>query len=96
MTEQELLDTNFSDTITTTYTKISQPLHHWWAKDIHKANHLVRYWSAQLSLKNKIDALDTILYLQSQAPTNLDIYQGDPSRKPSTQLCCAKKSHRQA
>eukprot|EP00957_Ditylum_brightwellii_P150215 11438881-Ditylum_brightwellii.AAC.1 len=47
-------------------------------------------------LKKNIDALDTILYLQPQAPPDLDIYQGNPSRKPSAQLHCTKKACRQA
>ena len=97
MTELELLDTQLTNNITMTYAKISQPPRHWWTKESHKANHLVRYLSAQISLKkNNIEALDTSLYLQTQLPTDLDIYQGDPNQKPSAQLCQAKKSHRQA
>eukprot|EP00957_Ditylum_brightwellii_P166010 12639412-Ditylum_brightwellii.AAC.1 len=91
MVEIELLDFQLTITITTVDAKISQPLHHWWTKELHEANQIVRYWSAHTSLKkNNIEALDTILYLQTQAPTNVDTYQGDPNRKPSDQLCQAK------
>eukprot|EP00957_Ditylum_brightwellii_P126700 9657272-Ditylum_brightwellii.AAC.1 len=65
----------------------------WWSEEIHKAHLIVKYWKLKLWLLKQQDS-DT-MYLDKiiqQLGPDYDVFQGNPNRKPSSQLWKAQNT----
>eukprot|EP00957_Ditylum_brightwellii_P037750 2854712-Ditylum_brightwellii.AAC.1 len=60
---------------------------YWWSDTLHHSHLKVKFWSAMVSLnRNKMDNHQAIEELKRGISTKIDLYQGDPNRRPMTQL----------
>eukprot|EP00957_Ditylum_brightwellii_P012055 911052-Ditylum_brightwellii.AAC.1 len=86
------IDNNVDRCLKEAENKITRIPSFWWSGTLYHAHLLAKYWSAARSFeRNKLEGIKELKRIRANMPPEIDVYQGNKDKTPSSQLQKAKK-----